>query len=561
MSGDEPTRPEPAPKGHSRRHWARAAAGVSGATLAAALTGFLREMALARFFGTGLAADAYRGASQVPNLVRMLLGEGALSAALIPVLTGLYAKGRRDEAEAVASGVITYVFVAVATVCALGIIFAPAIVRITVPGFAKDPEKFRLVVDLARIMFPSVLFATLAGLTAGVLNSRERFFAPAVAPVLMNAVSIAAVFLFARAWGAYAAAWGFLAGSVLLFAAQVPSVRAVGYRYLLGFHAQQEGVRKVFLLLGPVVLSAATHSINTVVDSRFASSLGQGPLAASGYALRVWSLPVSLFAISLATVVYPSMSRHAGIGDTVGFRRTVTQGMRLVTLLLAPCSVGLMVLAAPILGLIYERGTFTGSSTALTASALAYYSIGLVTVGLLHIVNRAFYALGDTVTPLVVSGGSIVANYFLDWGFIRWLPWLTRDGLGIPASNYLTFPLGGIALATSLVSITSLLVLTEILRRRVGGLEGRRYALTAFKVGLASLLLGATGYASWYVLSRALGAAGVGLEAARIVSVGAAMAAGVIAYVSAVSALGLQEAKTAWEMFRARLRRGLPDAT
>jgi putative peptidoglycan lipid II flippase len=540
---------------------------VAAATLFSRVSGFIREMVMANAFGTQIAADAFRGANQLPNLLRLLLGEGVIGAALIPVFTGYLTAGKRDHASKAASGAINSILLLLIVICGIGVLLAPLLVTMLLPGYLKEPDKFWMTVSLTRVMFPSVIFMALAGLAMGILNSHDKFTVAAIAPVVMNIVWIAMTAFLAPSWGAFAPAWGFLVGSFLQFAVQLPAVRSTGFKYSLSLHLDHPGVRQIFLLIGPMVLSLATQDINSVIDTRFASLLTDGSVAAFGYAVRLWIFPISIFAISVATVLFPTMSRFAGEGDMPNFRRSIGQGTRVIMLLLVPATVGLMVLAVPIVRLVFERGRFMNMSTLYTASALTYYTVGLTSAGLLHITYRAFYALKDARTPLVVAAVSIVTNWFLDWYLMWAIPAFTTRVLGLPPANYLTYALGGIALSTSLVSVTSYFALNELLRRRIGGIEGRKSLVAAAKIGLASAALGAVAYGVWFFSARMLGgpaavtvaavdsAIGVPPLLHQVVSVGAGIAAGLAAYIGMVWVLRVEETHLAADMIRRKLSR------
>jgi putative peptidoglycan lipid II flippase len=572
--GGEPPSPADGSQPSSpRRFLVRAGLIVAVATLFSRVSGFVREMVIAAFFGTGLAAGAFRGANQIPNLLRLLLGEAAIGAALIPVFTSYLAQGEKKEANKVASGAINSLMLLLAAVIAVCMLFAPLLVQLMLPGYTGS--EFWLTVGLTRVMFPSVLLMALSGMVMGILNAHDRFTAAAIAPVVMNIVWIGMTVLFAHSWGAFAPAYGFLIGSFVQFGVQLPALRRTGYRYDLGLHLDHPGVQRIWILIGPMVLSLATQDINSIIDTRFASlvtgisgqHLGPQSVAAFGYAVRLWIFPISIFAISVATVLFPTMSRHVGLEDFEGFRKRIGQGMRVILLLLVPSTIGLMVLAVPIVRLVFQRGLFTNMSTLYTASALTYYTIGLTSAGLLHITNRAFYSLKDTRTPLIVASVSIVTNWFLDW-FLMWaIPAFTTRVLHLPPANYLTYALGGIALSTSLVSVTSFFALNELLRRRIRGVEGKRFAVSAAKITASSAVLGAVAFAVWYATARLLGgpaavhvipvdhAANVPPLLHQMVSVGAGIAAGLGAYIAMVWLLRVEETRLAADMIRRKFSR------
>ncbi|MDP3014573.1 MAG: murein biosynthesis integral membrane protein MurJ, partial [Candidatus Subteraquimicrobiales bacterium] len=403
--------------------------------------------------------------------------------------------------------------------------------------FPQKGEAIKLALLLTRIMFPAVLFMALAGLAMGILNSYEHFTAPAIAPVLWNLVIILMVVFASSRWGVVSLALGITLGSLVQFLFQLPFIRKREARYSLILNWRHPGVKEVGALIIPVVLSLASTEINVVVDTRFASTLVTGSIASLGYAVRLWTLPISLFAIAAATVLFPSFSRLAAKGDIKGLRQTFSQGIRMVFSILIPASVGLMVLCIPIVRLIFERGEFTKTSTLFTAGALFYYSIGIFAAGGLHLVNRTFYSIKDTRTPMIVTSIAIIINYFGDWFLMKFLP-ATVQRFNVPLNlQWLGYAHGGIALSTSLVCFFNFFILVEILRRRLGGIEGKKIFLNFVKVSLASVALGFFAYYSWKVTALKFGISTSG----QLISVGSGIFAGILAYLICAYHLRIEE--------------------
>ncbi|MCK4777322.1 MAG: oligosaccharide flippase family protein, partial [Actinomycetia bacterium] len=319
---------------------------------------------------------------------------------------------------------------------------------------------------------------------------------------------------------------GVLLGSLAQFLFQTPFLKEKVKNYRLRINLREPGVRKVGMLIFPVIISLATVDINTVVDTRFASLLPQGSVADLGYAIRIWLLPLGVFAIAIATVLFPTFSKLAEKNNIRELRKTFGVGSRIVFLIVIPSALWFMVLSVPVVKLLFQRGEFLEKDTYLTASALFYYSVGLVAAGQLHMVNRAFYALKDTITPMIVAGFLVFINYFGDWLFMNYLPDAVKL-LQLPATlNWLAFPHGGIALSTSVVTIVNYVVLLEIIRRRINGIEGKKTAIVAFKITIASFVFALCSFWGWKIIYSTLAVSTLSL----IVSLGSGTLVGIILF-------------------------------
>lgn len=529
---------------------ASAAIVVMLATLLSRVFGLVREQVMANYFGAGIEIDAYRVAFILPNLFRMLLADAAIGSAFIPVFTFYLAKGKKKEAWQFASTVINLMVLGLSLFLVLGMLFAPQLLKVLAPGFSQKGEALKLALFLTRIMFPSVLFMALAGLVAGILNSYEHFTAPALSPVLWNITIISMVVFVSGKLGVVSLALGITLGSLAQFIFQLPFMKGRG-NYSLALNLRHPGVKEVSLLVVPVVLSLASTELNIVVDTRFASVLATGSIASLGYAVRLWTLPISLFAIALSTVLFPSFSKFAAQGNIEGLKETFSQGIRLVFSILIPASVGLMVLGVPIVRLIFERGEFTPTSTLFTACALTYYSIGIFAAGGLHLVNRVFYSLKDMKTPMIIAALSIVINYFGDWFLMRFLPIAVKH-LNVPLNlQWLGCAHGGIALSTSLVCFFNFFLLVEILRRRLKGIGGRKITLNFIKVFFASVFLGLTAFYSWKIIALRVGVSTTG----QLVSVCSGIFIGALTYLLFSYLFKIEEIGLAYKLISARFKR------
>jgi len=529
---------------------ATAAVIVMAATLLSRIFGLVREQVMAAYFGAHVQIDAYRVAFILPNLFRMLLADAAIGSAFIPVFTSYLARGDRKGAWEVCSSVINLMVLILCLFLGLGMIFAPQLISILAPGFTNKPYTFKLALIMTRILFPSVLFMALAGVVMGILNSYNHFTAPALSPVLWNFIIIACILFLAPKMGVVSLALGIVVGSLFQFLMQLPFVSGKGARYSLIFNWHHPGVKEVGALLLPVVISLASWDINIIVDTRFASRLITGSVASLGYAIRLWQLPLGLFAIAISTVLFPTFSRQVVRNDIQGLKNSLSLGVRTLFLIMLPASVGLMTLGIPIIRLLFERGRFTPTATLLTASALFYYAVGLFAAGELHLVNRAFYSLKDTITPMVVAGLSIIVNYFGDWFFMIYLPIFAKL-IGLPSSlSWLGYAHGGIALSTSLVCFFNLVVLMEILRRRLGGVDGKKIAISFAKISFASIILGVVAFYGWRVTVLYVGVSLLG----QILSLGVGILLGVIIYIGVATLLKIEELHFAYQLIATRLK-------
>jgi putative peptidoglycan lipid II flippase len=489
----------PAPEGGGRTELARRAGVVSVAVLASRVLGLVREQAFAVLFGAGRELDAFITAFRVPNLLRDLFAEGALSAAFVPTFTRRLEHDGEAAAWRLASLVVNALAVVVGAVTLLGVWFAPAIVGAIAPGFADIPGKLPLTVHLARIMFPFLLLVALAAVAMGILNTRHVFGVPAAASAFFNLGSVVGGVAFAH-WLApgYLAgvlrgtapdpalaaraltgmAIGTLIGGFLQLSVQLPSLGRVGFRWRPGLSFRDPGVRDVMRLMAPAVIGAAAVQVNVFVNSNFASYLGDGPVSWLNVAFRFMQLPIGLFGVAIGTVSLPLVSRHSARGDLARLGRTVGQALELVAVLCVPAAAGLAFFGLPVIGLIYEHGRFTAADTTAAAQALAGYALGLAGYAGIKVLAPSFYALDDARTPMLVAVGSIVTNYLLNWTFVR--------GLG--------FGHVGLALSTSFVALLNFTLLYALLRRRVGSLGtglGRSLLMIAIATAIMILVAGA----------------------------------------------------------------------
>jgi len=494
---------------------ARSAGLISLATLTSRLLGVIRETVLAFYFGASasMQMDAFNVAFRLPNLLRDLFAEGAMTSAFVPAFTRTLVTGGREQAWRLGNLVLNALLLVTGVAVLLGIAAAAPITSLVAPEFAAVPGKLELTADLSRVMLPFAALVAAAVAMMGMLHSLHRFFVPALSPAMFNvatilaAVALVPIMPHVGQAPIMAIAVGTLIGGLGQIAVQWPILRREGFRYrpIVGFRDPE--LRQILRMMVPGTLGVAAVNINVLVNTYLATGQEQGAVSWLGYAYRVMYLPLGLFGISVATATLPVISRHAAGGDLAAIRHTVSGALRLMLTLNVPATVGLVVLADPIVAMLYERGLFSSADTAATAAALMCYAPGLIGYSAVKIASPTFYALQDSRTPVVVSTLAVVVNLVINL-------WLV-DTMGFI----------GLALGTAVAGMVNAGVLLWLLRRRLGGLEGRRLATGFVKIAVASGFMGAVAAA----VSGWLGQLGHGGELMKIgrvfVTIGVAIAA------------------------------------
>ena len=520
-----------APAAGSRRRLARSTLIFSIATGVSRVLGLVREMVAAYYFGITGKINAFTVAFQIPNLVRALLADAALSGAFVPVFSDLLEKGDRRRAWRVASTIFWLVLLVLGGLTALFILAAPLLIR----PFGDPGGDFDLAVGLSRVLFPIVVMLGLSGVIVGILNTYDHFTVPALTPVFWNLAIIVGLWLGVPRFEnedaqLYVYAFAILIGTLIQLLLPVPWLRGLDGHLQLVVDWRDPAVRRFFALLLPVTITLGLINVSAVVDTLIASRLVDPDLApaAINSAFRLYMLPQGMFSVAVATVLFPALARLAARNDLHGFRATVSTGLRQIGFLLIPASVVSAVLADPIVRLVFERGAFTESDVTVVAGCLAAFSLGLVFNGWMLMLTRGFYGLQSNWLPTVVAIGTLVLNAILDVALYRVGVW-------------------GIPLATSIVNIVGVTYLVHAMHRRVGVPFGR-VSGAIVRISFASAVLGAVAFVVWYALDAALGRS----TAAQIVSLGAALAIGGATYLGACRAFGVRELDVLRETFSRR---------
>lgn len=462
------------------RQIARAAILVMAAFVLSRLLGLAREVILAYLFGASPDYEAYLAALQLPDTLFFVVAGGALGSAFIPTFTASLTRHDHEGAWRLASAVVNLILLLLIALAAVAGLFAGFIVtHLLAPGYS--PEQQALAAELMRIMLLSPILFGVSGIVMGVLNSHQRFLLPALAPSMYNLGIIGGALLLSGSMGVRGLAWGVVAGAALHLAVQMPGLLRVGARYSRVLGLRDPGVREVARLMGPRVVGLAVVQLNFWVNIYLASSMVTGSVAALKRGFAVMLLPQGVIAQSVATAVFPTFSALTARGEKAELRRTLGQTLGAVLFLALPATVGLVMLRLPVVRIIFERGEFTPQDSAATAWALLFYALGLVAHSLVEIVTRAFYALHDTLTPVLVGGGAMVLNVAFSLILINVVG--SPDSLGMGA-------FGGLALANTLATTLEGFGLLWIIRGRLAGMGEGQLVSGLWRAGLASLGMG-----------------------------------------------------------------------
>jgi putative peptidoglycan lipid II flippase len=498
----------------------RALATVSGLTLVSRILGFVRDFVIARTFGAGIATDAFFVAFRLPNLLRRMFAEGAFSQAFVPILAEY--KNRHGDAAAhqLVNRVATMLSLVVAAITLAGIVAAPLLIYVSAPGFAADPDKFALTVELTRITFPYILFMSIVALAGGVLNTWSRFAIPAITPVLLNLAFIGMA-LFAAPYfdpPVLALAWAVFLGGVLQVALQLRPLARIGMLPRFDLKLSDPGVRRVVTLMLPAMLGVSVAQVSLVINTIFASFLQSGSVSWLYYADRLMEFPAGLLGVALGTILLPSLSRLHASDRREEFSAMLDWGLRLTLMLTLPAALALAMLAVPLIATLFYHGAFTGEDVLQTRLALIAYSVGLTGLIMVKILAPGFYARQDIRTPVKFAVITLVATQVMNLAFI------------VP------FKHAGLALAIGLASLLNAGLLYRGLRRRGvyrprPGWLGFTWRLAVALAALAAILWSGMGEAAWWLEHGALD---------RVLRLAPLVLAGIAGYFATLLALGFR---------------------
>jgi putative peptidoglycan lipid II flippase len=480
--------------------------------------------------------SAFTIAFQVPNLIRSLFADSALSAAFVPVFTELLETNRRREAFNLAGALFGLILAVLGVITVVFMLLAGVLMPLfTGPEFG--PELDALTVGLSRVMFPIVVLLGLNGLLVGILNAYDHFTIPALAPLVWNIVIIAALVfltpLFEGPNELYAYAIGVLAGTVVQFLMALPPLRRVGFPLKVSFDWRDPRIARILKLMLPVTIGLGLINFNLLINSILGSRISVEAPAAIDRAFRIYMLPQGMFSVAVATVLFPALSRLAARRDLEGLRHTSANGVRQIALLLIPAAATTLVLAEPITRLVYERGDFDADSTTQVAEALFWFSFSLPFAGANLLLTRTYFSLQEPWTPTALAGLTLAIN------------------AGVSAALYKPLGIGGVVLGTAVASATMTAGQAYFLRGRLGGIELGQTLRSVARMLVAAAILAGVAYGVWWPLDQALGRS----LPAQIVSLGLALTAGALAYAGAVIALRIPEARQILDLVAGRLRR------
>ncbi len=516
---------------------ARSAGAVSGAVMCSRVLGLVREQVFAGMFGAGYAYDAFVVAFRIPNLLRDLFGEGALSAAFVTVFSDYDTNKGRQATWQLASNVLVFIAIFLSLLTLTGIFFAGPIVNLLAPDFSLVAGKSELTGLMTRVMFPFLIFVALSAVVMGMLNTRGRFFVPAMSSSFFNLGSIiggVSLALLLPKFGQPAIvgmAWGTLIGGLMQLAIQLPTLKKIGFRFRPHLNLGDPGLRRILWLMLPATIGLSATQINIFVNTNFASSCMEGSVSWLNYAFRMVQLPIGVFGVAFSIAAMPVLARHAAKKDLTGLKQTFSSSLVMVFSLTIPATVGLILLAQPIIRLIFEHGAFTAVDTMHTAQALTYYAYGLFAYSAVKIMVPVFYALGDTKYPVIGSFIAVAAN-------------ITVITLSIDA-----FSFRAIALSTSCSMALNFLFLGTVLYRKLTGFSLSYLGRGVIKILLSSLIMGLGVMGLKRVLSPLLqGEIPLQLAGVLLVIGGAALLYGVILHL-----LGLPELTVITDKLKQRL--------
>ena len=499
------------------------------------ILGFVRDISVSSMFGISWQADAYTAAFTIPDLIYFALVGGGLSSAFIPVFSSYLATDQDEDAHVMASTILNIVAIASMVLIAIGMVFTPQLIDIMVEFKHENAaEATALTIVLTRLMFAQCFFMCLAGISQGILQCYKEFTVPALGAVVYNIAIIVIGILLAQHIGIAGFTIGVVVGAALNLLLQIRSMRQYGFSYKLNLNLRHPGVKKFFLLFLPVVLGLSMNELNLLVSQRLASGLGGGVVYALKQAQRIMMLPVGIFAAAIGLSVFPTMTSHVARGEMKEYKQNLTMGLRTVIFITLPASVGLIALSHPVVRAMYQQGAVTTVQIELVSVILVYYCIGVVGYGAQQILNRGFYAVQDTKSPVLINVFVLLFNIIISIILVG------------------PFTYRGLAMAYSLSGLLSMLVLGVALRFKIGQYGGKALVKSALQSIIASAVMGVAVYFVANGLEQILD---LSSKLMQVLQVGIGITAGVLVYAAMAIVMRMEEAQQVLRIVKRKLRR------
>lgn len=497
-------------------------------SLGSKLLGFIREILIASKFGSGMKTDTFFVAMTATSLIVGFLSS-AISTTFIPILSEIESKeGKRGKIEHT-NNMINVMFLLSTILVIICMAFTPLIIKLLAKGF--QGEQFKLAVELTRIGLPMILFAGIIGIFTGYLQSEQKFISTSIIGIPFNIVYIFFLLFLSNKFGIK----GLMVTAVIAVLSQVliqiPEARNIGYKYILKFDLKDKYVKKVIALSVPVIIGVAINDLNAIVDRTLASSLVTGSISSLNYANRLNSLILGVFITAITTVIFPLLSKECSNDNISRMKKIMAYGINIILIITVPATVGLILFSNPIVEIAFQRGQFGIKATQMTSQALVFYSLGLVAMSLRLLLNRVYYSLQDTRTPMVNGAISVVFNIVLNIILVKFMQH------------------SGLALATSISTIITVILLLWGLKIKIGSLGVRVYTITFLKTGVASIIMGLTSYLIYNKLYALFEMSKLYNLIALLVAVGV----GIILYIILCYVFGVKEVKDALDKVKLRL--------
>ncbi|MDS1030183.1 murein biosynthesis integral membrane protein MurJ [Bacillota bacterium LX-D] len=501
--------------------------------VASRVIGFVRDVIIYSQFGQNRITDAYNAAFSIPDVLYMLLVGGALSSAFIPVFSKYISTKQEKEGWEVANIVLNLVMILMLIGIGVGYIYTRPLILLLVPGF--NQEALELTVKLTRIMFWQAFFMAINGVTFGILNAYKIFIIPTLGTILYNLAIIVVGLIWSPKYGIAAFSVGVVIGAFLNFAIQIPDLRRIGYRYRFILKLNHPGLKNILGLMLPILIGLSIGQVNLFINQNLASALPAGIVAALHTGQRLMQVPIGIFAIAIAMTIFPTLTEQSANHKMAEFKQTANLGIRSVIFITLPAAAGLIALSVPTIRLLFEQGKFTHADTLVTSVALNFYSIGIFAQSALQVLNRIFYALQDTISPVVIGAFSIIINIAGSIILIRYLGH------------------GGIALAYSSAGIFNLVLLLWWLKRKLGKIDGKRIILSFLQSLTASCLMGAAVYYTALAMDQILD---MSIKLNQLVQVTLSILVGAAVYAVIAAILKNEETQMVLGVLKRKFKKG-----